>query len=77
MNFGLQPMNVFRFGSQAVQQNQSLAQRGVASGPFGGGAPAHESLSSKMGESFNLLSPFPLVAYNYDTACGCVDASLT
>ncbi|XP_048328256.2 transcription factor PIF4 isoform X1 [Ziziphus jujuba] len=43
-----QPMNVFRFGSQAVQQNQSIAQQGVASGSFSGRGPADECLSGKM-----------------------------
>lgn len=43
-------MNVFRFGAQTVQQNQSMAQQGIASGAFTGGAPADDGLHGRTGQ---------------------------
>ncbi|ONI17804.1 hypothetical protein PRUPE_3G179800 [Prunus persica] len=43
-----QPMNMFRFGSQPMQQNQMTAPTGINSGPLGGGGTANDTLSGKM-----------------------------
>ncbi|KAM1010609.1 hypothetical protein ACFX2C_046066 [Malus domestica] len=43
-----QPMNMFRFGSQPLQQNQMMAPNGLSSGPFGGRAATNDPLSGKM-----------------------------
>ncbi|KAM0956096.1 hypothetical protein ACFX2A_024914 [Malus domestica] len=44
-----QPMNMFRFGSRPVQQNnQMMAANGVSSGPFGVGAATNDPLSGRM-----------------------------
>ena len=44
-------MNMFRFGSQPVQQNQMMAPNGLSSGPFGVGAATNDPLSGKMSKS--------------------------
>ena len=48
-------MNIFRFSPQTVQQNQSIAQQGIGTGPSNCGVPTDGSLSGKMGRSFQSL----------------------
>ncbi|KAL5540157.1 hypothetical protein UlMin_044036 [Ulmus minor] len=44
-----QPMNIFRFGPQTVQQSQAMAQQGTNTGLFNGVAPSESGQSGKMG----------------------------
>lgn len=46
-------MNMFRFGSQPMQQNQMTAPTGINSGPLGGGGTANDTLSGKMCKSLH------------------------
>lgn len=46
-------MNMFRFGSQPMQQNQMIAPTGINSGHLGGGVTANDTLSGKMCKSLH------------------------
>ncbi|CAB4304435.1 unnamed protein product [Prunus armeniaca] len=51
-----QPMNMLRFGSQPMQQNQMTAPTGINSGHLGGGGTANDTLSGKMFLTLMLFS---------------------
>ncbi|XP_062105681.1 transcription factor PIF4 [Humulus lupulus] len=44
-----QPMNLFRFNPQALQQSQSIAQQGISTAPSNSGIPTNGALTGKMG----------------------------
>lgn len=46
----LQPMNVLRHGSQAVQHSQTMVPPSNSSGPMSGAANINDAVSGKMGK---------------------------
>lgn len=46
----LQPLNIFRFSPQTVQQSQSMVQHGNSTGPSNSGFPPDGGISGKMGK---------------------------
>lgn len=46
----LQPMNMYRYGPQAVQHNQTMIPPSNSSGPMSGAANIDGAMSGKMGK---------------------------
>lgn len=52
IQFVSQPMNMFRFGSQPLQQSQMIAPTRINTGPLSGGAAANDASIGKMSTSY-------------------------